>query len=80
MPARAKVFENDELASKVDKIELAHFQNDVPIEERRRHAELIRHLLITINQDYKSRFGSPSPESPQPFARSQSVDIEMAAA
>jgi hypothetical protein len=75
----ASLTENDELASKVDKIELAHLHKDTPLGERRRHAELIRHLLVKINQDYKNRFGSPDPESPKSFARSLSVDVEMAA-
>ncbi|KAH0838141.1 hypothetical protein J3R83DRAFT_6392 [Lanmaoa asiatica] len=74
-----KTSENDELVSKVDKIELAHHK-DHSLEERRRHAELIRHLLVKINQDYKERFGSPKPQSPKSFTRGLPVDVEMGAA
>ena len=75
-----KSLENDELVSKVDKIELAHLHKDSSLEERRRHAEFIRYLLVNINQDYKKRFGSPKPDSPNSFTRSLPVDVEMAAA
>lgn len=69
------ITDSDELVSKVDKIELAHLHKDSSLGERRRHAELIRDLLVKINQDYKNRFGSP-----KSFARSLSVDVEMATA
>ncbi|KAF8140453.1 hypothetical protein EV363DRAFT_1579791 [Boletus edulis] len=74
------ITENDELVSKVDKIELAHIHKDNSLEERRRHAELLRHLLVKINQDYRKRFTSPNPVSSKSFAHSSSVDIEMVAA
>jgi len=74
------ITENDELVSKVDKIELARLHKDSPLGERRRHAELIRHLLVKINQDFKDRFGSPDPDSPESFTRSLPVDVEMTAA
>ena len=79
VPSLHSITENDDLVSKVDKIELAHLHKDT-LEERRRHAELIRHLLVKINEDYKKRFASPSPESFKSFAHSRSVDVEMAAA
>lgn len=75
-----KTSENDELVSRVDKIELAHLHKDNFLEERRRHAELIRHLLVRINENYKKHFASPQPESPDSFTRSLSVDVEMASA
>lgn len=34
----------------------------VPEEERRKHAELIRDMLVAINADYKRRYGTPPPE------------------
>ncbi|KAF8560175.1 hypothetical protein OG21DRAFT_1594118 [Imleria badia] len=74
------ITENDDLASKVDKIELAHLHKDNPLEERRRHAELIRHLLVKINEDYKKCFAPPTPESLKSFPHSRSADVEMAAA
>ncbi|KAG8219637.1 hypothetical protein J3R82DRAFT_592 [Butyriboletus roseoflavus] len=75
-----KASENDELVSKVDKIELAHLHKDSVLEERRRHAELIRHLLVKINEDYRKHFGSSQPESPNSLTRSLPVDVEMAVA
>ena len=60
--------ENDDLVTKVDKIEL-HKDN----EERIWHAQLIRQWLIKINQDYKNRFGSPTPSK----SLSPRVDVEM---
>ena len=80
VPSLHAITENDELVRKVDKIELAHLHKDNPLGERRRHAEFIRQLLVKINQDFKNRFGSPDPESPESFARSLPVDVEMAAA
>ena len=79
-PSLRSITENDELVSKVDKIELAHLHKDSPLEQRRQHAELIRHLLVKINQDFKNRFGPESPKSPKSFIRSPSVDVEMAVA
>jgi hypothetical protein len=32
---------------------------EISAEDRRKHAELIRDLLISINNDYKKRFGTP---------------------
>ncbi|KAI9570392.1 hypothetical protein HD554DRAFT_2085975 [Boletus coccyginus] len=76
-PGLHSITENDELVSKVDKIELAHLHKDNSLEQRRQHAELIRHLLVKINQDFKNRFASESPKS---FMRSPSVDVEMVVA
>jgi hypothetical protein len=63
--------ESDELARKVGKIEIAHLAKEISTEERRRHAELIRNLLVRINEDYRARNGMPkmtreteSPKSP----------------
>lgn len=80
LPSIAKSSDSDELVSKVDKIELAHLHKDNSLEERRWHAELIRYMLIKINQDYKKRFGSPKSESHTALTRTLSVDVEMAAA
>ena len=70
------IAENDELVSKVDKIELARLHKDNTLEEKRRHAELIRHLLVKINEDYKKHF---VPASPKSLTQSTSVDVEMVA-
>ncbi|KAH7885982.1 hypothetical protein F5I97DRAFT_1809864 [Phlebopus sp. FC_14] len=76
--------EGDELAKKVGKIELDHLTRDVSLEDRRKHAELIRNLLVKINQDYRKRFGTPritgNTEFPRPPARDPTADVEMAAA
>ena len=75
------ITESDELVSKVDRIELARLhRSDNVLEERRRHAELIRHLLVKINEDYKKRLASPHPQSPKLFAPNRLVDVEMAVA
>lgn len=46
----------------------------VPLDERRRHAELIRDLLVAINKDYRERFGTPPPHDE---GRIRDKDIEM---
>lgn len=54
--------ESDELARRVGQIELDR-RREITTEERRKHTELIRDLLVSINGDYKSRFGTPPPVS-----------------
>lgn len=51
--------ESEELARQVGKIELDRRNKEIPDEDRRKHAELIRNLLVSINNDYKRRFGVP---------------------
>jgi hypothetical protein len=52
--------DSDELAQQVGKIELDRRSKEIPAEEdRRKHVELIRSLLVSINTDYKRRFGMP---------------------
>ncbi|KAG1749782.1 uncharacterized protein EDB91DRAFT_1109657 [Suillus paluster] len=70
--------ESDELVKKVGKIQLDHLTKEVTPEDRRKHAELIRNLLVKINEDYRKRFGVPQVES-SGVSRT-SVDVEMAAA
>ncbi|KAG2755447.1 hypothetical protein P692DRAFT_20826475 [Suillus brevipes Sb2] len=73
--------ESDELVKKVGKIQLDHLTKEVTPEDRRKHAELIRNLLVKINEDYRKRFGSPQMESSRVSrTRLPSVDVEMAAA
>ncbi|KAL4069788.1 hypothetical protein V8B97DRAFT_2024474 [Scleroderma yunnanense] len=75
-----------ELARKVDKINLEHHYSssrDISVEERRKHAELIRSLLVKINLDYKQRYGTPrSPTAikREPLDSPRIPDVEMAAA
>ncbi|KAF8913066.1 hypothetical protein CPB84DRAFT_511204 [Gymnopilus junonius] len=47
----------DDLSRNVGRIELDRAK-DISTEERKRHADLILNLLISINKDFKSRFGS----------------------
>ena len=55
-------------------------------EERRKHAELIRDMLVAINTDYKQRYGTPPPASParerreRERERERERDVEMSAA
>jgi hypothetical protein len=73
--------ESDELVRKVGKIQLDHLMKEVTPEDRRKHAELIRNLLVKINEDYRKRFGSPQMASSRVLrTRLPSVDVEMAAA
>ncbi|KAG2369543.1 hypothetical protein BDR07DRAFT_1323785 [Suillus spraguei] len=73
--------ESDELVRKVGKIQLDHLTKEVTAGDRRKHAELIRNLLVKINEDYRRRFGSPQIESSRTLrTRLPSVDVEMAAA
>ncbi|KAG1760354.1 hypothetical protein EDD22DRAFT_1043907 [Suillus occidentalis] len=73
--------ESDELVRKVGKIQLDHLTKEVTPEDRRKHAELIRNLLVKINEDYRKRFGSPQMASSRVLrTRLPSVDVEMAAA
>lgn len=53
--------------------------DEITPEERRRHAELIRDLLVSINHDFKERFGTPPPNVPDRALSSKAVDVEMAA-
>ncbi|KAJ7170106.1 hypothetical protein C8R46DRAFT_1350008 [Mycena filopes] len=56
-----------------------------PVDERRRHAELIRNLLVAINAEFRRAHGTPPPvmrvTTPSPAVRPQSPrDVEMTAA
>lgn len=51
---------SDELVQRVGEIELdRERKRAISEEERKKHAELIRDLLVSINGTYKSRFGTP---------------------
>ena len=52
---------SDDLAKDVDKIEIGN--HEISLEERRRHAALIRDILVTINQEYRQRHGIPKQAS-----------------
>ncbi|KAH7914769.1 hypothetical protein BJ138DRAFT_1177079 [Hygrophoropsis aurantiaca] len=48
--------ESDELVRKVGRIDIT---KEVSMEERQKHAELIRNLLVRINEDFRKRHGTP---------------------
>ncbi|EJD03666.1 uncharacterized protein FOMMEDRAFT_145898 [Fomitiporia mediterranea MF3/22] len=77
-------------SSNVDEGDLARGVSEIRIEgksssaalteERRRHAELIRDLLITINKDYRERYGTPPPDGERRTRSGKDRDVEMVAA
>ncbi|KAF9015587.1 hypothetical protein BDQ17DRAFT_1341320 [Cyathus striatus] len=74
--------ESEELAKEVERIELNRTK-EIPLEERKRHADLILNLLVSINTSYKHRFGTPPPiskEGHRPSQTDTSQDVEMTAA
>ncbi|KAJ3863187.1 hypothetical protein EV359DRAFT_43616 [Lentinula novae-zelandiae] len=94
-PKRSLTGESDELAREVGKIELtgpgAHspallhsskpFHDvNIPLDERRRHAEFIRTLLVTINEDYMKRSGSESNRSSVKQENDDWMDVDEAVA
>ncbi|KAI6008372.1 hypothetical protein F5J12DRAFT_828314 [Pisolithus orientalis] len=74
-----------ELARKVGGIELDHYNpgKEITIEQRRKHAELIRNLLVKINVDYKQQYGTPrltTVVKREPIDSPRLRDVEMAIA
>lgn len=71
---------SDELAQRVERIELDRRSRE---DERRKHAELIRYLIISINTNYKIRFGTPKVKeedvSMHLIPHQSSRDVEMTA-
>ncbi|KAI0361001.1 hypothetical protein OH77DRAFT_1390558 [Trametes cingulata] len=51
----------EDLARRVGRIELDGRGRAVSEEERRRHAALLRDLLVAINAEYRRRYGTPPP-------------------
>ncbi|KAF8641037.1 hypothetical protein AX17_000682 [Amanita inopinata Kibby_2008] len=83
-PSIGRSSESEELANQVDRIEIK--TRHVSLQERQRHAALIRDLLVSINTEYRRRFGTPGPvlkqaeDSRDMLARNQYMDVEMTAA
>ncbi|OAX44453.1 hypothetical protein K503DRAFT_729545 [Rhizopogon vinicolor AM-OR11-026] len=75
----AEASESEELVRQVGKIELDHLTKEVTPEDRRKHAELIRNLLVRINEDYKKRFGTPQAPSKDSRTHHRFRDVEMTA-
>lgn len=79
-PAIGRSAVSEDLAKDVDKIEIGN--HEISLEERRRHAALLRDMLVTINQEYQKQHGLPKQVSkltehqPEPPS---SRDVEMAA-
>lgn len=75
-----------ELVRKVSGIELDHCSpsKDITVEQRRKHADLIRNLLVKVNFDYKQQYGTP--RSPTVVVKREPIDsppipdVEMAIA
>lgn len=83
IPSRRPVTEAseaEELVRQVGKIELDHLTKEVTPEDRRKHAELIRNLLLRINEDYRKRFGTPQAPPRDLRTHERYPDVEMAAA
>ncbi|KAJ7651718.1 hypothetical protein DFH06DRAFT_1420569, partial [Mycena polygramma] len=61
--------ESDEVARDLGRIQLerrAASTTTISPEERRRHAELIRDLLVSINSQFRRAHGTPPPPTPTP--------------
>lgn len=76
----AETSESEELVRQVGKIELDHLTKEVTPEDRRKHAELIRNLLVRINEDYRKRFGAPHAPSKDSGTHEYQLDVEMTVA
>ena len=51
----------EELARGVGRIELGAGRRATGPEDRRRHAALLRDLLVSINREYRQKHGTPPP-------------------
>ena len=69
---------SEDLANDVDKIEIGN--HEISLEERRRHAALLRDMLVTINQEYQKRHGIPKQVTEHQPEPPSSRDVEMTAA
>jgi len=69
--------ESEELVRKVSKIELDYLTKRTSPEDRRKHADLIRDLLVRINEDYRRRFGTPPSPSGGLATHDRPRDVDM---
>ncbi|KAJ7492395.1 transcription factor PacC [Mycena latifolia] len=79
LPRAARSAESDEVARELGRIQLeSRAKKEISAEERRRHAELIRNLLVSINTEFRKLHGTPAlaPAVPDEAPR----DVEMTAA
>lgn len=75
----------DLLASGVQRLRLQHQKSQKSSAphstDRRQHAELIKNLLVTINEGYRKKFGTPSTSSSEHvLTLERGGDVEMASA
>lgn len=68
--------ESEELTKDIARIDLENRTKEVDQEDRKRHAEFIRDLLVTINSEFRDRAGLQRPA----LASETSRDVEMAVA
>lgn len=68
----------DQLAKSVGSMDLEK-RNRIPAEQRKKHAELILNLLVTINTDYKRKYGQTGSLPPLTVPAQQARDVEMTA-
>ncbi|XP_006454040.1 hypothetical protein AGABI2DRAFT_189365 [Agaricus bisporus var. bisporus H97] len=68
----------DQLAKSVGSMDLEK-RNRIPAEQRKKHAELILNLLVTINTDYKRKYGQTGSLPPLMVPAQQARDVEMTA-
>jgi hypothetical protein len=68
--------EQEDLAKKVDGIDIRNAMKEICPEERRRHVSLIRDILVAINTEYRERYGTPQLAVDSGTSR----DVEMAPA
>ena len=66
--------ESEDLTRDIARIELENRTKEIGQEDRKRHAELIRDLLVSINSDFRDRAGVQRPA----LAGRVSRDVEMA--
>ena len=50
--------DSEDLTHNIGRIEIDHTRDSIPPDERKRHAELILNLLVSINANFKNRFSS----------------------
>lgn len=78
--AKARRRDSDDLAGAVSKIELeGRSVRDDPA-QREAHARLVRDLLVSINEEYRKKFGAPPSDARYMHAHEEVRDVEMVGA
>ena len=78
--AKARRRDSDDLARAVGKIELeGRSVRDDPA-QREVHARLVRDLLVSINMEYRKKFGTPPADARYMRAHEEARDVEMVGA